>query len=346
VREHHFAIVIGIQRYPYLEALQGAVQDAADFRDWLVRDGGLRQDHIEEVTSTSHNNPDDRPVLQDIDDAFEKTFARAQQCKTTEAKRLYVYFAGHGCCSEDFTHVALLMANAKVGALGYSANASGYHAALAHQAIFLEQLFFYDCCRNFDRRVRGRGPPWVGSGEPSPSAKDVQQYPLYGASSGQSSYERPPSGGAMPRGLFTRALLEGLRGGFGGACVRLGNELVVTTKSLGDYVYKRLKQLAQEEGVDQQPFHNPAGPPVDLTLARLPDSAYELHVQLRAPSTETAVEIKDRDCNLVRTVDMGGPPEALTLPWGLYVLRTVPGGRKSYIDPWEIRPGQEIVVNF
>jgi hypothetical protein len=237
------------------------------------------------------------------------------------------------------------MANARHDALGYSANANGYHVVLAHQAIFLEQVFFYDCCRTFDRRVRGQDPPWHELSEPSPSAKDVQQYPLYGASSWQAAYERP-QGRAAPRGLFTRALLEGLRGGFGRACVRQGNELVVTTKSLGEYVDKRLKQLADEEGVDQQPFHNPAGRPVDLTLAILLDSAYALRVQLRSPDTEIAVEIKDVALNVLTTVNLHGSTETLTLPWGWYVLRTLPGGRRSYIDPNEVRPGEEIVVNF
>jgi hypothetical protein len=41
VNEHHYAVVVGINRYPGLSDLRGARADAGAFADWLERpDGG------------------------------------------------------------------------------------------------------------------------------------------------------------------------------------------------------------------------------------------------------------------------------------------------------------------
>src|SRR5687767_6799470 len=158
-----FALVIGITTYPRLGAsgsLEGPVKDATEFRDWLVQSAGVPDDQVKLILSDETDITRARPVHDDIDDAFEEIFEKAKQ----GARRLYVYFGGHGC-SKAFSHVALLMANSTPSS-PRAINTTSYHEGLATLKgnLFPEQVFFYDCCRNFDRDVPGRDHPW---GEPS-----------------------------------------------------------------------------------------------------------------------------------------------------------------------------------
>src|SRR4051794_13543100 len=47
----HFAIIIGINKYPQLPPLDSAVDDARRFARWLLEVGGLEDDHIEIIES-------------------------------------------------------------------------------------------------------------------------------------------------------------------------------------------------------------------------------------------------------------------------------------------------------
>jgi hypothetical protein len=265
-----FAVVIGIARYPRLRDLQGSVQDARESYDWLVGPANVPPAQVKLVLSKDPPEPGERPIQDEIDDAFQEVFEQARQLRIqrVEPRRLYVYFAGHGCAQEA-RHVALLMANALVGDLNRSLDTESYHKGLINLAIFPEQVLFYDCCRNYDQRVVGRRSPW-DDGKPALGSNAVKQVILYGAGFTEYASERALVVPSERRGLFTKALLEGLRGGAAKPRHKPRHrKWVVTYMSLANYVQKRLDEMTRREGLKQHVSSNTAGIAGDLDLVEV-----------------------------------------------------------------------------
>ena len=215
------ALVVGIADYPFLNPLDGSVRDAGRVADWLMTRGGLPEANLELVLSDGR--PQGHPILQEIDDAFDRIFEQARSRGT--ARRLYVYFAGHGC-SREIEHVALLMANADLQRLNRAMNASEYRDALA-QRLFPEQIYLFDCCRNYDRSVTGRGPEWTFDEATAPMQDSIQVV-LYAAGFTEYANERNLIYDHK-RGLFTEALIEGLNGAAASGDLSGGDGIVSTS---------------------------------------------------------------------------------------------------------------------
>jgi uncharacterized caspase-like protein len=239
--EHDFALVIGIAHYPQLQSLEGPVLDAQRIDRWLRERAGLPDANVELVTSAEQ--VEERPILEEVDAAFERIFKNAK-AGGEAPRRLYVYFAGHGC-SQAIDHVALLMANANLDLLNRAMNATEYRKALG-QRLFPEQIYLFDCCRQYDRSVLGRGPEWTFDPAKEPLA-DLTQVVLYAAGFTQYANERHLFYSER-RGLFTEALMEGLNGA-AGTFDKVRQVGVVTTDRLVPYVYDRLNDLTRSEKV-------------------------------------------------------------------------------------------------
>jgi hypothetical protein len=242
--DYDAALVIGISHYPSLRPLQGPVGDATRFADWLRGTGGLPAVNVELVVSD--NIEPGRPILSEIDEAFDRIFNRARAWP--EPRRLYVYFAGHGC-SKAIDHLALLMANADLDRLNRAMNATEYREALSYRA-FPEQIYLFDCCRNYDSTVTGRGPEWTAiNPDVSPPLTGLVQVVMYAAGFTEFANERNLIYSER-RGLFTKVLLEGLAGAAAQHDLVSGQG-IVTTDRLIPYVRDRLDELTRQENVRQ-----------------------------------------------------------------------------------------------
>jgi hypothetical protein len=332
-----FAVVIGITHYPQLVDLEGPVKDAQEFARWLTGPAQVPDTNVFPVLSRDPQEPGGRPVQDEIDDAFERVFAaaRALSARGKGPNRLYIYFAGHGC-AQGFRHVALLVANASLQALNRGLDTESYHNGLGKDALFPEQVFFYDCCRNYDRRVRGRSAPWPDD-EPPVGAGRVKQFVLYGAGFNEYANERKLRFDTR-RGLFTRALIDGLNGA---AAKRVGREWVVTSDSLVTYSQKRLDGLARQENLEQHLEYNPAGLPGALSLATVREPWHQLvTIKTRAPGLNVVIE--PTDAQPPRHFDAVEHEITVELSFGQYNVRTEPGG---YVDPpMEVIPGVPLDV--
>jgi hypothetical protein len=249
-----FAIVIGINKYPRLEAryqLEGPIDAARRFAAWLTAAGGVPVENCRLVLGESPADaPMPEPIQDQIDEAFAEIFEASEKI---EARRLYFYFVGHGFAIDN-EQASLLMANARIGMLNLGIDATAYRQQLSNkQRFFPEQIFIFDCCRQFDGIVRGRGPAW--SLEPARDIDDVQAYTLYATEFTRFAHERSLSDGPR-RCLLSTAVMEGLEGA---AAVprsslvlepteieRLG-EHVVTMSSLARYAIQRVKALEPEQ---------------------------------------------------------------------------------------------------
>lgn len=322
----HFAVVIGINHYPLIDAdLENAHADAQAVRDWLVNEASVPKANVKLVQSKNVRNKP-TPLNDQIDGAFEEVFEGAQQ--VAGDRRLYIYFAGHGT-SQQQRHVALLTAGFSPNYLGRSLDTELYHDALSRRDLFRQQIIFYDCCRNRDWSISGRGPEWASEKGVTPASALVEQWILYAAGFTQFANARQMIYSTR-RGLFTRALLEGLRGE---AARREGEEETVSMLSLADYISARLMQLTQEENLGSQILSwNPAGMYGNPVLMRRPvpspttaaprQKTFRVHVLAGSPAA--TIVLHDGRFQVIRTVPVIDGEAVITVPPGTYILQAVP----------------------
>jgi Caspase domain len=315
--EYDAALIIGIAHYPWLRTLEGPVEDAERMAGWLRTHGRLADENVKLIVSSTER--EGRPLLQEIDDAFADVFSKAAAHKT--ARRLYVYFAGHGC-SQEIKHLALLMANANLDNLNRAVNATTYREALT-QRLFPEQIYFFDCCRKYDNSIKGRDPEWTFD-QSKPPLPDSIQVVLYAAGFTESANERHLIY-SHRRGLFTEALLEGLNGAAAGVGERSSG--MVTTARLIPYVRDRLDELTRAEHVRQHMWHEIRGARDSLVLAT-GVTPWRQSVRVLVPQGTTRVQVLDSHDRLVE--DRKVAPDQLSIDIELelttYTLVAEPSG--------------------
>src|SRR3954452_3754058 len=93
------ALVVGCDSYPHVLGgdLSSAVSDALAMRSWLIGPAGVPPENVTLLLSgdstggVAPDGPADRSVF---------AMAISNLIQRTDADRLYVYFAGHGCRSD------------------------------------------------------------------------------------------------------------------------------------------------------------------------------------------------------------------------------------------------------
>ena len=331
-----FALVIGINHYPHLRSLAAAAKDAKRVAEWLQNRGGLPGSNIELVVSGEH--PAERPILQEVDAAFDRIFAaagvKAREHPGWRPRRLYVYFAGHGC-SQQISHIALLMANADFGWLNRALNATEYREVLATRT-FPEQVYFFDCCRNYDLSVRGRGPEWTHDPSAAP-IPGLTQVVLYAAGFTEYANERNLIYDER-RGLFTEALLEGLNGA---AATPQG---IVSTGRLSAYVEDRLDALTSLENVRQHMWRDTRGSSRELVIAtEIQPWTQQLSVTLPAGTTRVVVSDDRGQPCVTQGVGVAATNPTFVLELAAYTVRAEPSGVSSEV---RLLPGCPVSVDL
>ena len=202
------AIVVGINRYPYLtNSLQGAVADAEDFYSWVIdaNGGAVSPPYAKKILSTDYVE-DFRPMTGDIDMAFRNLLAAPIQANGYVGERLYVYTSGHGIAPEA-DDSALLTADAATQTLGNHVAARGYSNAIRINGLFKEVVLFMDCCRDTADDFPRRLPPF------SIRSTGLRSTSYFGFATDWDSQARESQIDGKTRGLFTTALLAALRSG-------------------------------------------------------------------------------------------------------------------------------------
>lgn len=213
-----------------------------------------------------------------------------------------------------------------------------YHEGLARRALFPEQVIFYDCCRNWDHRVQGRIAPWSND-PPTPGAAAVTQFILYAAGFTEYANERALEYSTR-RGLFTKALMEGLNGR---AVKKVGEEWIVSTEKLVPYVVERLDQLTKVFGVRQQLGWNPAGRPIThLDLAKVATPGlFPLFVTTQFPGTN--IIVRDDHLQEFQRKTLFEHRASFDLPPSSYCVHVEPGGHGRIV---EVGPGKPSTITL
>ena len=152
----------GINYYPGLRHLEGAVDDSETFLTWTRDIGCVPKEQITPVRS-----PQDPPTTltgaepktEAINEAFQELIRKAAKDNLHRlGRRLYIFCAGHGIVagkdgSPDFREAALLAADAEPLFLGKHVGLRSWAEWFRTRAIFDEILMVADCCREMEDLV-------------------------------------------------------------------------------------------------------------------------------------------------------------------------------------------------
>lgn len=317
-----YALVVGINDYRSLDALDGAKNDAEAFVRWLRDPGGgdLPEGNVKLFLSS----PDPwAPGLEEIVDwLIELVETRSPGLDERIGRRLYLFLAGHGI-GPGVDEAGLLVPTTSGVAVKYLAG-SRYANFFRAAALFEEVLLFMDCCRDHDWELPGAYFPFKEKPDPA-AAHKVRGLHAFATGFGRKSRERAFGEGdeeeARVGGVFTRALLEGL------ACRAATPDGRITAESLKRYVARRVEAL-RLPGTDQRPdvrviddfvLREGCPPPRVAVAVELTEPARGFTVR-DAGAGMAPVEVAPRDAG-------GGRRVVDLLPGHIYVFRVMDGDR-------------------
>jgi uncharacterized caspase-like protein len=242
-----YALVIGINDYPSYRGLNGAVNDANDFRKWL-RDpngGGIDSDKPDQdspkcILINSSAEPI-KPLQQDVDEALDAIGTAVANSADKRGRRFYFYFSGHGL-GMTYDDTALCTARWNDKAWRFAAlNVREYYKMIMESGYFSEVAFFLDCCRTRLITAGGNGPQIRWTVRPDIDAGLSSSFIAYATPYQNKAFEAAVNSADDFRGYFTRALMAGLRGG---AAISTGG---VPASKLKQYIEKETGVLAKND---------------------------------------------------------------------------------------------------
>ncbi|WP_170319947.1 caspase family protein [Polyangium spumosum] len=321
--EQDHALVVGVNDYPKLRSLRGAIADAQAFAGWLLDPGGggLSARNVRTILST----PDPlSPLGDEIDDALE---AVIEQARREGGRRFYFYFSGHGCTGDRPHDLALCLADWSELRRRSSLSSDAWLDVIIRSGAFDEVAFFLDCCRVWAVRAVGR-PPKIDFDRPVERTHAPRVFLAYATEFQRPANEVARTAGEV-RGVFTEALVEGLRG------AALGQGRMVSAASLKRYLEASTEMRARERGLFQR------AEVLDglASEARFGSSTHPaiLRISFCGWNKEQMV-LYGPGCDEIRRGDASSGPWELELSPGIYKIAEVASSKHQYIDYRADRP--------
>ncbi|MCL3882684.1 caspase family protein [Marivita sp. GX14005] len=328
------AFVIGIARYPTFGGnasdaardLQGPVNDADAFVDWLkAPDGGdVPEAHIFAVTSDHFPaGAPVGPVVRDVTDKLDalRTAAKAPPRK----RRLYIYTSGHGFGRRRLEG-GLYLADAAPANLS-NFFVSDYFNWFLDAAYFDECILFSDACMDQGRLAAPAQPHWRREIAPG---RGTSAMGAYAARFAGRAVE-----GRMANGLFHGAFSYALRMGLLGAAAVVDpqGKRKVTGDSLRDYLIATMQKLMTEaERQDPRISTDPDFGPFDpVTLVEDPPP-FERPVTVLLPGAvaDATLNLENAAFDNLGPVTAANGSLALSLRPGLYALTSSGGWEGAF----------------
>jgi Caspase domain len=237
-----YALVVSIGKYAdsgFLQQLDGPVNDARCFVEWLVSDkgGSLPAANVDPYRLESDATAQ-KPKTGDVIEAVRSLLALAPGDERI-GRRLYIFLAGHGV-GPDLDDAGLLTVEATEDMPSYL-EGRRYANLFRGRAAFDEVILMMDCCRDYDGDLPEGSFPFKKKVDAHGASK-VKRFYAYATGFGKAARER--DFGGQVKGVFSHVLLEGLNGG------AIDGDGCITGTSLERYVRKKLKS-ALPPGVDQ-----------------------------------------------------------------------------------------------
>ena len=330
------AIVVGINHYrPGFPALQGCINDAELFREWLVSPlgGGLNPANVQPLLSQQPADPDDDAAWQPVRDTIYTRLRRFRNRFTATGqrvgRRLYLFYAGHGVAwpNRPFDS-GLVLSNSELPEPLYAIPGRQIIEAMQRDRTFEELVVFMDCCAE----VRG-------TGSVDAQTLDLRadpDYPLgannfcgraagWNASTGERMLDHPRGAGRDPllQGVFTHALLTVLWRTAAGVEVRsdeLGGHVIAEAEALDPCEERRPRFYPSEEHAAPIVFAARTAQPVDMANA---DG--EVTVVLSDPARGLAVIGGDAQTVVLNRPGPVRAEQSIRLAPGIYEFRPASG---------------------
>lgn len=351
--EQDWALTVGVSVYPAPELgdLDGSETDAQDFHAWVTsKDGGgiTSKRRAKLVLSSHFKRPFSsivtaKPTAEAISRFFETLHAVALKSEEkgdglVVGRRLYIYFSGHGFApSQDET--ALLMANFSPNQPKHYIPGKAWANLFFGASYFEEILLFMDCCRTRLGQTIPNPPSLTLP--PSPTADQVKRFFAFATGWGKISRERVMQDGKS-HGVFTSALMKGLRGAAG-----INGE--VSSLRLRSYLINNMKTFLTAEdlvndSIPKEPVvEPPMGEAPDFLIVKTPAEEFPVRIHLPVGVTGLTVNLRlgetlnGEKFPVVRSGLAQPPLWETTLPWGLYLAEIVGG---PPLVAFEVNAGQ------
>lgn len=305
-----YAIMIGIQHYVANNELGGPHKDTNDFKDWLKDTNGGDVPEVNIVTFLS--TPQFTPTQTEIDRWLGSTISTLQAGQ--RGRRLYFYFSGHGIGVNAMSS-AMLLPEWTTVMRNFALSSEKYLQQLVNSAIFEEIIFIMDCCRNRIPGVEGQPPLW-GAVMPSPLKTETLMY--YACEFENPSFETPliannySLDNLLPRGIFTKVLLDGLKG------AAANNDGWVRVQDLVNYMTRKLPVVAKAVGKNQNPRSR-----IEIDLRKKIAGPFPKTITIEIEFKNSGIDmiLEDADVEEVKTGSSSDGKWQLELKRGEYVLR-------------------------
>jgi hypothetical protein len=344
--QNDYAIIVGISNYVYLNSLEGPVNDAHYFMEWVTsRCGGdVPLANITLIQSEDEPPIDPslaKPNYAQIDAAFTKLIDKGIEQDGRAGRRLYIFMAGHGF-GPEIDEAALLMANAdSLFRIGFHIPGRRYAKWFQTAALFEEIVLFMDCCRDILTQAPPKLPPWPPMA--SPAGAKVKCF--FGFATEWSSKAREltfPDNGKV-NGLFTRALIDAL---MLTPTDKHGN---VTASAFAGYIQRYLKQMV-DKGLIESSVYEMQRPKFEFSpledfvvVQRAQPTLAPVQIDFTATHKTQRVEIQNSAFQVVATREGMTDMWVLLLVPGRYQIMAPGTGKRKVFDV----VGQEVThVSF
>lgn len=332
-----YAIVIGIQRYPMFGSpypgepndLAGPNLDAQMVYDWLADEngGGIPVDNRLLVTSADFPDPFEietlgpirqikaRPTADELKGCF-GWLIRLFEASNSKflGRRLYVYFSGHGFGVDDCDG-GVFAANADVKFLQHF-YVRRWFDWLYKNAYFEELILWTDACSD-PVPIGGQADRGLPSDTSAPHYPGVNRSVVFAAKHPLKSVERRMPDGNI-RGVFTYALLEGLKG----AAVDAETGWV-TSRSLQRYLEGGMETFMEEEDIEDPDVSNKPsfGVSDEIRFVEVGVQSFTLKVRFAARHAGADAFILDGRFDRVGETNANAETWTVTLAPGDYFLQ-------------------------
>ena len=334
-----WAIVVGVRRYPGISDLDGSENDAKDFRDWLVSPAGgdVPAANVTLILSSNFPGPTD-PTTAEVEKAFEALDDLAEKNKEEGngrrvGRRLYLYFSGHGYApSKD--DAALLMANATPRRVGNHIAGRAWAEWFHDSGYFEEIALFMDCCRDSYTTVPMR-PAHLNQVLNTDNIQSRKRFYAFGTQWDRKAWEKKTPGDNKVHGIFTTALLSGLKGLAADSAT--GS---ITAGSLRAYLYQNMKNFLSKTEQDspdigKEPFiddhTSPAAPMIFGAVAQPQIQKFTVRLHIPEAARGAKADVLNGDgANPVATTAAVPAIWQIELTKGLYEARLADGTDKLF----------------
>ena len=287
-----WCLAVGISEYHQLPSLRGPDNDARAFHAWACSPSGGAVPQTQAVLVTASEG---KLSASSLNELFANLIDNVQRGTGQPKCRLYLFFSGH-TFGAQYAELALLMPGATSVLMEHFPITQWANKIVA-SALFSEVFLFVDGSRTQSGVAISPPPIMLGisPGPPSSYFCFLATEPL------AKSFEQPGSDG-MVHGIFSEALLEGLKGAAAGP----GGD--VTADSLRAFISSRLSATAPNRLHQQRPVFYFQGPDVVIGPTRIPagrpsnvfifqsvPKRFDLREKLMAGKPDTWEAIRYRD---------------------------------------------------